>query len=312
VKSINLQALRADNPLGAMAAFGCLRVVCRSERLRGSKLGWKQDGGSFHAVLHTDPRVTVDEFINILVEDVQRARDRAELMWADQIKGSTEELFRESASGASPETAAWFAAFGSDLVLNEGALVPTPFDMSVARQRFLADARVLMGALAEPKGKKATSTSDSYREALFGPWLYRDDQHSLGWDPSTLKMGAFTFKAPTAMANAGVRAAVWLAFESLPLFPCVYQRGLATRSFFRPSKREAYLRWPIWAEPISLQELETLLGWEELVKQQPDEEQLRLRGVLAVYSSAKYKPNKYLASFRAPELAAGHVLSGAS
>jgi CRISPR-associated protein Cas1 len=27
---------------------------------------------------------------------------------------------------------------------------------------------------------------EAYREALFGPWKHEDDQHSLGWDPSTM------------------------------------------------------------------------------------------------------------------------------
>ena len=109
------------------------------------------------------------------------------------------------------------------------------------------------------------------------------------------------------MANRGVRAAVWLAFESLPLFPCFYDGGLATRAFFQ-EKRSVSFRWPVWEAPISLQELETLLGWKELVEKNPDQNEMRLRGVRAVYSSVKFKPNKYLASFRSPELVAGRVL----
>ncbi len=139
------------------------------------------------------------------------------------------------------ETAEWFAAFGSELVCGRDEKIETtPFDMSVARQKFLADARKLAAGLSEDKaGKSAKKAAESYREALFGPWKYEDDQHSLGWDPSTMKMGAFTYKAPTSMVNAGVRAAVWLAFESLPLFPCFAgSRGKLQVPAFRHDRRD--------------------------------------------------------------------------
>ena len=308
MNAIDLTGLRADNPMGAMAAFGSLRIAERSDLLRGSKLSWKRHAGSFHAVLSTSsPVITSGKLVEILVEDLCATQSRSELCWSEQIKSATEEMYRRAATGASLEVNAWLAAFASDLALDDAQLEPTPFDMSVARQKFLADANSLSKTLASPQGRKGIPPEAAYREALFGPWLYRDDQHSLGWDPSTLKMGAFTFKAPTQMANGGVRAAVWLAFESLPLFPCAYAGRLVTRSFFR-TKRELWFRWPVWEEPITLKALETLLGWEELVAKNPDPQQLEMRGVVAVYTSAKYKPNKYLASFRAPELAAGRVL----
>ena len=50
---IDLTGLRADLPIGAMAAFGCLRVCQRIERLRESRLSWERSTGTFHAVLWT-------------------------------------------------------------------------------------------------------------------------------------------------------------------------------------------------------------------------------------------------------------------
>jgi hypothetical protein len=123
-----------------------------------------------------------------------------------------------------------------------------------------------------------------------------------------MKLGAFTYKAPTGMANSGVRAAVWLAFESLPLFPCFYSRGLQLPSF-QHARREFTLCWPVWRAPISLDTLKCLLGWATLTQDSPPEEELAARGVTAIYRSARFKPNKYLASFRSPELAFGGVAS---
>jgi hypothetical protein len=248
-----------------------------------------------------------DELVAALIEDVKGAAEREELLWSEQIKTATRESFVKHAKLAlagDSDAPDWFAAFGSDLELDaEGRIEPTPFDMSVARQKFLADARKLEIGLAEARGLESGSTAGSYREALFGPWQYKDDQHSLGWDPTTMKLGAFTYKAPTSMVNAGVRAAVWLAVESLPLFPCFCNHGLQTLGFRRQGRREVAFCWPVWEAPISLAAVRVLLG-ATLVIEDSSAEELRARGVSAIFRSTKFKPNKYLANFRVPELAA--------
>ena len=61
--------------------------------------------------------------------------------------------------------------------------------------------------------------------------------------------------------------------------------------------------WPVWEAPISLAAVRVLLG-ATLVIDDSNAEALRARGVTAIFRSAKFKPNKYLANFRAPELAA--------
>jgi hypothetical protein len=312
--SIELTGLKADIPVGAMAAFGVLRVCQRLSDFGGSKLAWEAGGGGDFAVLWAPGETTPEALVQALVEDVKKAAARDELNWEEQIKTQTPGQFRaraEAALGAGAwETAEWFAAFGNELVCGrDEKLESTPFDMSVARQKFLADARKLAAGLGEDKPcRNAKSTTASYREALFGPWKYDDDQHSLGWDPSTMKLGAFTYKAPTSMANAGVRAAVWLAFESLPLFPCFAgQTGRLQVQAFRHDRRDFALCWPVWRPAISIQTLGSLLGWEGLVKDTIPAAELAARGVSAVYRSERFKPNKYLSSFRAAELAAGSV-----
>jgi hypothetical protein len=289
-----------------------LRVCQRLPGFVGSKLAWEAGGGGAYAVLWAPGETTLDALIQALVEDVKEASGRDELNSAEQIKTQSPEEFRTHANAAlvsaAWETAGWFAAFASELVCGRDEKIDsTPFDMSVARQKFIADARKLAAGLgADGPGRNTKSAAESYREALFGPWKYEDDQHSLGWDPSTMKMGAFTYKAPTSMANAGVRAAVWLAFESLPLFPCFAgSRGKLQVQSFRRERRDYTLCWPIWRPAISLETLRTLLGWEGLVKDTIPATELAARGVTAVYRSERFKPNKYLSSFRAAELAAG-------
>jgi len=266
-----------------------------------------------HAALYVPDGRSVEDLVAGLLSDVKGAGERPELTWSEQIKTLSPDQYRArakerllSADATGRETADWFAAFGSELAPGrDGKIEKTPFDMSVARQKFLADARKLAAGLAEDRsGRKIKTSAEAYREALFGPWMYEDDQHSLGWDPSTMKLGAFSYKEPTAMANSGVRAAVWLAFESLPLFPCFYADRLEVRAF-QYKDGEFALCWPTWRRPISLAALVSLLGWRELTADVPDPAQLRGRGVTSLYRSARFKPNKYLASFRAPELVFG-------
>jgi hypothetical protein len=297
---IHLTGLRADLPIGFMAACGCLRICERRPAFRGARLRWVPFGGSYIPFLSIP--ATADEFVQALISDVKSAPGRFAFTWSDQIKsvskGDFVSAMTKACANSDWESLEWFAAFGTELCVGEdGAVKSTPFDMSVARQRFLADAVKLATALSAPE----QDVHRSYQEALFGPWLYQDDQHSLGWDPSTMKLGAFTYKAPTGMPNAGVRAAVWLAFESLPLFPCFYNGGLLTRAF-RSHGRTDWFHWPVWECPLSLAAVHTLLSWPVILEEVPDSEEIEARGVIAVYRSARFKPNKYLASFRMPEL----------
>lgn len=307
---IPLSGLRADLPIGFMAACGCLRICERTPNLQGTRLRWVTAGGSYMPVLSVP--ATPDELIRVLLADVKSAPDRFSLTWSNQIKSATTDQFVDAMKDAHDksdwDSLEWFAAFGTELCFNDnGTVEPTPFDMSVARQRFLADAVKLATVLSGAESE----VDRLYREALFGPWLYQDDQHSLGWDPSTMKLGAFTHKAPTGMPNAGVRAAVWLAFESLPLFPCFFSsRRLRTRAF-QTRGRTAWFHWPVWDCPLSLAAVRTLLSWPLILEASAEEEhvELKARGIMAVYRSAQFKPNKYLTSFRIPELVYAHELS---
>lgn len=312
MNDIELTGLHADSPIGAMAAFGCLRVCQRGEEFRGAKLGWKAAGGSFVAVLQPAHPRAKEQLVAALVADVKTAATRMELTWRSKLKALEPKEFRgasetvlQDATARHRETADWFSAFGSDGALDRDEKIDaTPLDMTGGPQEFLAGALELASKLsAAPVGRRNAKTGEqAFHEALFGPWKYGDDQHSLGWDPATVKLGAFTYKAPTKMANSGVMAAVWLAFESIPLFPCFAVHGrLEARSFSR-KRSEFTLWWPVWPEPISLDRVSFLLG---LDLDEAKRTKLAARGVIAIYRSRRFNLNKYYSSFRAPELAFG-------
>ena len=76
MNDIELTGLHADTPIGAMAAFGCLRICQGWNELRGSKLGWEPIGGSFTAVLRMPARQSADELITLLMRSAAAAASR--------------------------------------------------------------------------------------------------------------------------------------------------------------------------------------------------------------------------------------------
>jgi hypothetical protein len=265
------------------------------------KLRWTPHGGQWCATLESSTEPSNDELVQLFVRRLKSMGERPEFTWSNAVKGMNPvdfrrhaEVFVDQASMDDHPLADWFQAFASELAHRDGALESTPFDMTVARQLFLGDANWLTKSLAEPDKKHGDALNvESFREALFGPWKYGDNQHSLGWDPSTVLMGAFTPKAPTAMSKSGVRAAVWLAMESLPLFPCFFERGLATCGLVRQGRRQSF-HWAVWESALSLNAVRTLLAQAPGI---PEKDKTG-RGLCAMYKSDVYKPNKYLTSFQ--------------
>jgi hypothetical protein len=298
---LTLMALKSSVPIGFMAALGAFRHANAMPALGLVKLGWKPHGGQWCAVLEISNEVRADGLVQLFVERVKDMGERPEFTWSNTVKSSRPAELRrevqhalEAGSVDDHELVDWFQAFASELAHKEGVLESTPFDMTVARQLFLADANWLTKSLAEPDEKRGDEVNaESFREGLFGPWKYDDNQHSLGWDPATILMGAFTPKAPTSMSKAGVRAAVWLAMESLPFFPCFFESGLATCAFVRKGRKRSF-HWAVWESPLSLTAVRTLLAQAPGIK----EDEKVGRGLCAMYTSAVYKPNKYLTSFQ--------------
>jgi hypothetical protein len=105
---------------------------------------------------------------------------------------------------------------------------------------------------------------------------YQDTAHSLGWDPQTRQLPALRHKLPEQdEAGRSVRAAVFLASQAFPLFPCFALNGKLRTAGFHPEGRDEYFAWPIWREPISLCALKSLLALPL--------HDLRMRGVKVVY-----------------------------
>ena len=300
-----LPGLRASTPIGALAAFGLLRVCARLALPQPVRLGWRlqQD---WLAVLDFPEPVVAEALVAALAAAMPERAQASELHWRDDIKMPAAEFAafaRQAQEAARPEardTADFVAAFGSELVLakSKPEVKPTALHMTAGQQRFLRMVRDLAQVLAADEGRDAGAI---LREALFGPWRYQDQQHSLGWDPSTERLHALRARSPTKEQASGVAGAVWLAYESLPLLPtAAVNRRLVTAGFDAEAR---FFSWPVWETPLRLEVVKSLLGLAELTKPEPSAQALRARGIRRVYRSQRAPMgDKGYAIFRAADV----------
>ncbi|MGH8587763.1 MAG: type I-G CRISPR-associated protein, Cas3-extension family [Gammaproteobacteria bacterium] len=312
VKAIHLTGLIGSSPLGVLAAFGLMRVCSEIQKLNDVWLSWTRDDeesgnplDDWVAVLTVKKQITPETLIDLLVTRQQK-RPTADFDWNTDIRSEPKEFERrliEHAMNARFEDdertlADFFVAFGSETLTDKSKkklVKPTAFHMTSGQQEFLKNLK----ELAESMRKNPVG---AFREALFGPWQYMDPFHSLGWDPTTERLYALRHRAPTKEAPCCVRAAVWLAYESLPLFPTARVGTRLRTTGFSRADGEVRFTWPLWTRPIGLSTLRSLLGTEELYKGRAGWEALEHRGVTAAYQTIRSEFGQGYAIFRPAKL----------
>lgn len=307
---IALTGLEAGHPLKVMAAFGLLRLCDQfPARLGRVALAW-EGAGPWRPVLLTEAAVTKEELIDTLLLTMKGRAEAPEWTWADDLKVPVKEfsdrLRQAESEPGGAQLAAFLAAFSSDVVVNDRNLEtrPTALDMTGGQQRFLVMARDLAESLDVTRARSDADRQkiwDSFHEALFGPWRYQEKVHSRGWDPTTEALYALRAKDPSKDDAMGVRAAVWLAHEALPLFPVVAVNGrLRTVAFVGDS-----FCWPIWEGAVGWGALQSLIRMRLVQRKDGPEPtvpaELKQRGIKAVYASLRQQ-NGYYGVFRPARL----------
>lgn len=289
-----------------MAAFGLLRILDRESPFGTAKLGWAFDG-DWKAELQLQEEVDSERMVDYLIDRQTKRSESPWLTWHDDIK-SKDSKFRaewlqvrhqyadfvsaklDESLGETVEYVEFLTSFGSEVVLakSKPEVKPTAFHMTAGQQRFLKLVKELADSL-DPKKRTTKRQSETarrdelrhaYRTALFGPWTYEDCFHSLGWDPATEGLYALSDRSPSDAGARSVRAAVWLAFESLPLFPAVPTGSILHTTGF--DRSGGSICWPIWECPITVESLACLIGLPDLYEQPLETGKLYHRGVRVV------------------------------
>jgi hypothetical protein len=309
---IVLNGLIGSNPLGALAAFGLLRVCSEIPSMKGTGLYWSRDLegipiDDWIAILRVPDDIDKSKLIELL-SDRQKNRRLCVFEWSDDIRTKPEnyrEYLEKLAEVATQDyrlCADYATAFASEIIVDksQGLIKPTAFHMTSGKQKFLK--------IVKDFGESMLNgSSRAFEEALFGPWLYQEKLHSLGWDPSTERAYAYRHKDPSKKTNddfpRSVLGAIWLAIEALPLFPTAVSRGRLKTTCFIRIDRNTMLIWPIWEKPLGLDSLRSLLMTSELVSGNKSWDALGRRGVSSVYQSMRSELNKGYAIFRPASIA---------
>lgn len=297
-----LTGLRGSHTLGALAAFGLLRVASRLDLPQPVRLSWMAQPDWVARLGFPEP-VTGERLLEALVPAVKARAASPELAWRDDLKPLPAEYHdyaRTWLAEVAPdrrEILDFLAAFGSEWVMmrNGEGLKPTALDMTSASNKFLRNSRKTFTQLAG-----TTDLSARLVEALFGPWRQQDNVFAMGWNCEAERLHAYMEIAPTKVSHRSVIGAVWLAYEALPLFPTAGVAGkLATTAF---DAQSSAFTWPIWETPLELMTVRSLLGLAELIMARPPLASLRLRGIRAVYRSQRAELMQGRAILRPPVL----------
>jgi hypothetical protein len=299
-----LPGLDGRNPLGFLAALGTLALAYRAYPEQTVRLSWCKDSGGWRPQLHFRHRETADGFLDKLSTAQLLSRVSPAFDLGDDLDLPLAQ-FRQAALVALDGGSAgdrtcldFFSAFGSEAVeaksngKTTGTISDTAFrTMSGAgHQHFLKTTRTLC----------ADTTVEHIKKALFARWTYDDPakNHTMRWDPADDVRYALRWTNPSDDKDRADRGSVWganrLAIESLVLFPTV-PRGsrLVTTGFTEFPRPDTAFTWPMWAAPVGIDVVRSLLALEELRFRSPNQSVLERRGVVAVFRSTRFTQGKF-------------------
>lgn len=283
-------------PISAMAAFGVLRLVTRATAEKQvitagacpsrPQLSWRPQP-RWTPVLHTE--LTRAELIHVLTGAAAQVDHISAWSLHDDLRKLTPATYRALLQGCEhgPDEDLATALAAEWPVTNDDRLMLTPFFMTSGQQRWCASVRAVAKA---SRGSTAVGTH-AMEEALFGPWRYTHELPALGWDPASERHHALEAEAPTKSKAKSVGAAVWLAAESLALFPCL---GVGTRvqvPCFDQARQIFF--WPVWRSGLTFDAVRAICRLPLAKSRQstdPGEtaavrQELGMRGLAAVFAS---------------------------
>ena len=280
VMEFELSGLDAMDPLGFLAAIGCLASLTDrafEEDLPAPHLRWS---------VGSSPRPTVEvavesrhDLLRWLVDDLEALAGRgpdatgedAFLSFsyetkpgslAHDLKPPPDVLRAEAArvlSESSPlcrRTLDWFAAAITDVAVDgNGNGKPFALHFTAGQQQFLLVAR----ELAHGAGTSGPVNSQALEEALFGPWRNASPLKVFSWSPLQDRAYALRAVDPSKDKKLGTPGADWLAFRGLPLFSSAPQGERIATCGVRGGWKSGTFSYPIWSSAMPADTVRALL-----------------------------------------------------
>lgn len=236
MKTMELSALRPENPVAMMAAYGALRL------LPGAELRWADE--------HPELRWHGDAVSALAAELPQRlAAPELNLIDDPRDKGVGGVAgFRQLATQIPHD---WLAALACES--GEG-IVGTGLIAYAGNHKFNAAARQVVAALARH------DIEAKLQEALIGPWRYEDAAGAaLGWDPGARQDSAALPHDPSPKDKPTVLAATWLAWEAIPAWTMINGRTPGVMPASKRVQRNKRWTYPTCGEWLSWQGVKALI-----------------------------------------------------
>jgi len=294
-REITLPGLNGSSLLGFMAALGTLRTLNGITEVAPPRIKWLSRGSSFCPVIRLFSTLDDEALLLKLDEALKSYAGHSTITFAPDLK-VTAKQFRFMAEAQAGDYlacnaqvgAAVTAAFGCDAITNdEGNIEDTAFrTMSGAgHQHFLA----FMNELAK------NTSIEHLREALFGPWRYRDPSPIMRWDDEDDRRYALRWDEPSKDPVRTVRGANRLAIAALPMFTVVPTSSatVATTGFKGRKSNDTFVTWPLWSGWLCLDAVRSTLALRELQDSDVTTHKLEGLGVVAVCRSQRITLGKY-------------------
>jgi len=314
-----LSGLDGSSPLAFLAALGTLRTVQRTERHHPITMTWELSGARFTprlfnhvsrqqdliSLLKSTLPVEAGSPWNLskklpfesdrLKEAAARPRDASRTPRASACRGSCAAACRSarSASIKDRDEVDAISSLGCEALTDDkGRFADTALRM--VRSGDSAG----QGMLDYAQKIRANTEAAHLQQALFEQWQYSASGSSLRWDPIEAREYALLSSDPSKDGALSVIGANRLALEALALFTtCPTGKGLATVGFHQFDSSTA-MTWPLWTIPLTLPLIRSLMTLDCLGAERPPAEELKMRGITAVFRSQLFKPNQYYSNFR--------------
>lgn len=293
-RDIVLTGLKGSTLLGFMSAIGTLNTLHDIPETAGGKMKWLLQGSSFIPVVRIPGSINDEVFVEKLEAGLRTVAGHSVLTFADDLKVSgaafrlmADEQTKEYLSNE-PFGARMAAAFGCDAITNdEGGIQDTAFrTMSGAgHQHFV----LFMNELCK------NTHAAHLKEALFGPWRYRDPSPVMRWDDEDDRRYALRWDEPSKDPVRTVRGANRLAIAALPMFPVVpiSSSAVATTGFKGGKSNNTFVTWPIWDRWLTFDTVRSVLSMREFQMPTPPIVELAACGINAVFQSQRITLGKY-------------------